>query len=93
VTLAQAWLAAHGRALREAVTEQRLWLRALETMPSDGTADGRRLAVQRRMASDYHAACLEVLRRFVPCYFYAMAHMPLAPVPRLHSYTHGRAQQ
>lgn len=58
--LVQSWLAVHGRALREAVTEQRLWLRALETMPSDGTVDGRWLAVQRRMASDYRAACLEV---------------------------------
>ena len=60
MTSTQAWLAAHGRALREAVTEQRLWLRALETMASDGTADGRRLAVHRRTASDYRAACLEV---------------------------------
>lgn len=56
----QSWLAMHGRALRAAAMEQRLWLRALEAMPDDGTNDGRRLAVNRRVVAEYRAACLLV---------------------------------
>lgn len=56
----QSWLATHGRLLRNAATEQRLWLRALEAMPDDGVGAGRRLVLDRRVAANYRAACLSV---------------------------------
>ena len=59
---AQAWLAAHGRPLREAVAGQRLWERALEALP---VATAEELgsswdAASRQTAADYRAACRQV---------------------------------
>ncbi len=57
----QAWLATRGRALRAAVTEQRLWGRALDALPAAGAAGADcKLAVDRRVAADYVEACQAV---------------------------------